>query len=236
MTQFILFVALQLIFVFQSFSQAANANLTKEQFQDYNFIPGNYMRSLPGRPPEIKGSFYIHDEWNEGTIYLNKGMKTQGLPLRYDIVNNVMEIKYEDKIKVLQGYEIHKFDLQQGAEKMIFSNVQNYKGGEPLRGFIKILASGTITVGVHSTATISKPNYNVALNIGEKDAKVVKKEKLYLITGGAIQEVPGKKSEFLSIFGNKATDIEKFMANKKYNYKNKEELLLIVQYYNSIAS
>jgi hypothetical protein len=194
------------------------------------------MRSLPGRPPEIKGSFYINDEWNEGTIYLNKGMKTQELPLRYDIVNNVMEIKHEDKIKVLQGYEIHKFEVQQGAEKIIFSNVQNYKGGEPLRGFIKILASGAITVGVHATATISKPNYNVALNIGEKDAKVLKKEKLYLITGGAIQEVPGKKSDFLSVFGNKAADIEKFMATNKYNHKNREELLLIVQYYNSIAS
>lgn len=233
----IVFIAfLQSIIVFQTFSQSANNALTKEQFQDYNFIPGNFMRSLPGRAPEINGSFYIDDEWSKGTIYLMKGMKTEPLPLKYDVMNNIVEIKHEDKIKVLEGYEISKFVLQQKGEDALFSNVKNYKGGESLKGFIKIMATGTMMVGLHTSATLSKPNYNVALNVGDKDAKVIKKDKLYIITNGAIQEIPGKKSDFLSTFGDKASDIEKFMASKKYSFKNREELILIIQYYNSIAS
>lgn len=140
------------------FGQSTNNTLIKEQFQDYSFIPGNYMRQLSGRPPDIKGSAYDNEAWAIGTIYLNKGQKTEVLPIRYDILNNLLEIKHEGKVKVLPGYDINKFVLEQYAEEVFFSNIQNYKGGEALKEFMKILLPGIVTIGSHTVAELSRPN------------------------------------------------------------------------------
>jgi hypothetical protein len=150
-------------------------------------------------------------------------------------VNNLLEIKHEDKVKVLQAFEITKFVLDQITDEVLFSNVKNYKGGEPLRGFVKILTAGKFTLASYTSTELSRPNYNVALNVGEKDAKVVKKEKLYLITEGSLQELPGKKYDFMLLFGDKAAEVEKYMNSNRYSHKNKADLLQTVNYYNSIA-
>ncbi|MDO1448544.1 hypothetical protein Q0590_19865 [Rhodocytophaga aerolata] len=236
MKQIILLLSFLLLFSSLTYSQSATNVLTKEQFQDYSFIPGNYMRQLPGKPPELKGSAYTNDQWSNGTIYLNRGQKTEVLPIKYDILNNQLEIQHENKVKVLPGYEVFKFVLQQNAEEILYSNIQNYKGGKALKGFVKILVPGSIILGSHTTAEISKPNYNVALNVGEKDAKIIKKEKLYLITEGVIREIPAKKSEFMAVFGEKSQQVEQFMNANKYNHKNKQAVQLIITYYNSLAS
>ena len=78
-------------------------------------------------PPSIVGSFYIKDDWSVGNVKLTSGLTVKNCDLKFDLENNLLEIKIDNVIKVSypeQFMEFTWFDINQlDTVKFVNSNI-----------------------------------------------------------------------------------------------------------------
>lgn len=186
------------------------------------------------RPAGVEGTHYISQEWNTGNIYLKSGDTLKNFPLMYDIDKRTIEINAKEVIKILPSEKVITFEWQEKTGKRAsFINSEYYTlDGTPLVGIFEILAAGHVQLLSRIDLDIKKSNYNVALDVGSKSDRIIRKEKLYLSRDKKLLELKGK--EDFTLFGDKHEAIKQYVKENKLKPARKEDAIRIINYYNSI--
>jgi hypothetical protein len=189
-------------------------------------VSSNYISyGLPIEPGTLLGDAYLNRFWNKASFLTYKDEKlVEGYFVKINLQDNQLEIKlkngfrgvYTDQIKSLVWID----SLTQASH--YFVNGAEYKTSEkPVAGLLEVLVDGQYALMKHTYAFVRKATYNVALDMGSKDAKIIQKTEFYWAQGSTLR--PIKKKEMNKHF----PALEDFI-NKKDLSLNKESDLISI--------
>jgi hypothetical protein len=195
--------------------------------------PGAYafVTELPPAPGQTVGDYYLEDEWLLGNVLLTDSLKLESLYFRYNLKDDVLEIRTDSDVKVLPGRRVLRFDWRQNQSLLDgeYLRADGYElNATHLDGFLKVIQSGEYSLVSGHEFRLIPGNYNTALNVGERNDRIVKEEVYYIMCKRRLLKVDANKKKFaeeLEKFTNR--EWKEYMKSKKVNPKEVEDLLLM---------
>jgi hypothetical protein len=212
------------------------ASNTIEKLTDFRGLEtGEMLFGIPLPEGKVIGDTYLDTKWKTGSIMLyDKEKLIERYPIRYDIYTNEVDIKAGQQVKVIAGNKIKSFSWIDSSytETVYFINARDFKNeeGTQFSGFFQVLVDGPLPLLSKTDIVVRKADYNVQMNVGSKDDKILKKEKYYYLKDGKALEVPGGKKKMLALFGEHAITIETYIKDNRSSSREDELLLAFDQY------
>jgi len=198
---------------------------------------GEVAYGLPQPPGMIIGDVYFDEKWNVGTILL-EGTETliEGYPLKYNLQDHSIEIKTKSGVKVLDSRKVSSIvwvDSLSGSPTYFLNGARFFEDQTPIAGLVEIVVDGKLPLISKTRLMIKEPDYVVALNVGSRDTKILKKTKYYLVEKQALIQISSKK-KLLPYFGDKGDEIDNFIKVNKLDVKTEIGLKRVFEHYNGI--
>lgn len=201
-----------------------------------------YVHEMPLREPGTVGSVYLNDAWKKATVRLKKSARgvevLADITIKLDLKANMFDVLMENKVKVLSGEKVRSFtwmnDIRQ--EPDLYLNCDVFKADDgKLVGFARVLNKDTTGLMLleHNYLEMIKANYNVALNVGSRENKFVKRTQLYVLRDGKLVAV--NKNSLLDNMADQAAAVNKFIKENKISLKSQSSMAAVVDYYNTLG-
>jgi hypothetical protein len=213
---------------------------TLEGLTDSNGLGANEMLyGIPIPPGKVIGDTYLSTSWKKSVVLLYKNDKVlEGYLVRYDLYADEMGFKTAAGIKVLKGNDIKSFvwmdSLRQ--EPYYFINGRDYKlDGIPLTGFFEVLVDGGTPLFKKTRLNIKKASYNVALDVGTRDDKIIKTFDYYAGVSDDVIEIPTSRKKAMTLFPGKEDEMGLYMEANSLSLKKEQDLIHLFRHYNLLV-
>lgn len=188
------------------------------------------FRELPLRPTTIE-SVYLTDNWVAGTVVLKPDYKLEDVMMKYDIKNNVLELYTLSEIKIAPVARLLSFKYFEKLEKHFYIDAEhlNIMG---LTGLVDEVVKGKASLYVKPYLKKIPSNYNPALNVGDPSDKFKVEETLFLVINQTAYDITRSGKKMLPYFCDKSAVIESYAKQNKLSYKEKNDIIKIVEEFN----
>ncbi|MFZ4398674.1 MAG: hypothetical protein ACOYO1_01470 [Bacteroidales bacterium] len=194
------------------------------KFDNYNITEKKY-------DSKIIGSAYIYEDWKAADIKMTTDSAIyQDILIKVDILNNLIEIKDANEIKILPEKLTGFFIIKETDEIFITKNKLN---NCILNGFSKVLYNGKTSLLSNYSARIKKANYNIALDVGNRNDEIIIEKKYFLLINKELKEVNRNKKKFIDSFAFNSK-IQDFIKEKNISPKNENDLIALLTFIDSI--
>lgn len=182
----------------------------------------------------IKQAF-LNEEWMTGMLISAEGdVSKKEFLVKYDFLNQELNVNISQVAYVAPNSAIGGFILKglQGTSfedrKFVFDKP---KGWKKRKTFFEIIETGAIELRMHYYAEKLKPNYIPALDVGDINEKIVKKNYHYLKDKNGFFKIPTKKKAAIKFF-QAYPRAKTYLKKNKVNFKKTEDLKKLVQFMN----
>lgn len=210
------------------------ANNAINQMNNNNMQQGDMIYQVrSSETTELVGDPYFDVHWAKSSILLYDGRLIEGQLIRYDIRQNEFEIRLNGIVKVLSGSLVQNVvwvdSLDSSNKYLVNTKNLNWENSKST-GFMELLVEGEIPLMKRITLEILKPDYNLALNVGSKDFRIIKRVKYYYVRNSTIYEI--KRRDFIDKFKEKFPDIESFCKKQSISWSKQSDLVQLFNYLN----
>lgn len=226
------FLPLLLLFPLQAYPQITS---NVETIEARNLTTSDMLigRELP--PPDTRGDYYYYSEWKEATVLFDGDKLLDSYLVKYDLQNNLLEIKAVGQVKILKDNRIEQMTWAgvEGPEKFI--NVQKLDfEGTKLAGLFKVEQEGEpYTLLSRKQPKLKKAAYMEGIDVGKRYNEILKNEEYYLATDQKLYKLTGKKKEVLrALTAATQRDVRSHVKANKLNLKTREGLLALIKWLN----
>ena len=232
-----LLLFLLMVSLLHSTSIAQITNRT-EGFVDANKgLPNSTITEIPYVPDSYDGTFYIADEWSEGSIEVKGDQAIIGYPLKYDLHMERMEIKVGEEEKMMELDMIKSFewaDSLTGKTRSFINGTDfHYVASYKTHGIFEVVeAGGKMQLLRKQEIKIKEGNYNLQIDIGDRTPKLVKVSSFYLQKDNLVFKLPNKKWKRYLFFGKESHAVEEYVKSNKLKFRREKDLKLIVRFFN----
>lgn len=180
-------------------------------------------------PDDVIGSPFYVDEFQAGSIYENNELLSNGLFFRYNASHDHFEIKKnldDDDDKIMFLSKTSKIHVKINKELFIYD--------ENTKGYYQLLFLGN-TVNLYKKVQKKYFPAKRARNSFERDILATYKDdfKYYLNQGDDYTEIPSKKNKRLKFFGDRKTELVKYVSKYDLDIMNEEILIKVIRYLDS---
>lgn len=172
----------------------------------------------------VKGSPYLLDNWEKGSVTLASGKKFENLDLKFDqVINQVIFQDVDGSMKAFSqpivaftiGKDINEHQFQRGLDGVFYEK----------------LASGKVTLWKknHKTIIDEKPYGSASVQ-----RNVLNNNTYYVGDVAQLTKIKTDKKSVLELLADKAVDIEAYMKKEKLNPKTENDLVRVIFYYNGL--
>jgi len=235
-------VLLSILLQFQVFGQWAipaqmRAENTLDRLSDKGGLSNSdILYGVPLPPGKVIGDNYLDKKWNKANILLYQSETViEGYPIKYEIKSDLVEIKTNAGIKILDIKKIKNIVWVDSVTLIphYFVNAGEFKReGVPSRGLLEVLVDGTIPLVKKTELFVKKPTYNAALDVGTRDTKIYPKETTYYVKEGEMIKVKGKK-DIPAAAADRANEVESFIKVNKLNVNKETDLIRVFEFLNA---
>lgn len=195
----------------------------------------NGIREISTSVKITEGSIDYMDDWVNGNIELMNTTKIDGIPINYDINNNVIKSKFDKDIRLLAGNSVKNFQFNSGLLPMSFVNCNQYPNKElGHSGFYLELSVGKLTLLEKASISLIKSNYNEALAVGDRNDKLIKTFEYFFFRNSVITKLPKSKKLRLELFKDQKASVDSYVKKESLSLKKIDDFIIIVDYYNSL--
>jgi len=230
----LVFIFFVLLYAHFTFGQGtANLIMQNQNFNSLKDGVGNfdYVYKIAPRPPDVNGSPYLFDTWNEAVIKIKDNDNEYRVPsIKYDILGNKFEFNYDTDIKVLNGSKVQRFEVlnANSIKKEAYVSCDEVIKTEKLSGFCQVLTEGAVDLITRKSAYVMNPTYNATLMVGNKDKEIIITDEYYLSDDRTTQRVKDK-GDIKSFFKDLDFDPKNY---KKSSIKDLPQLVEVINNYN----
>jgi hypothetical protein len=240
----LLSIILVVVWALNGYAQAVvpvniRATNTLEHLFAFNGINNtDLLYGIPLPEGKVIGDIYLDTHWKNSTILLyDKDKLIEGYPARYDIYLDELEIMGKNGVKVLKGSQVRSFVWADSITRtpVYFVNAKDYRNEDNVEftGFFQVLSDGSMPLFKKTTIDIKKADYNIQLNVGSHDDKILKKNKFYAVKGKHVVGIPASRKKFLTLFEGNSESVEQLIKDNNLTTSKEEHLEVIFQHYNS---
>jgi hypothetical protein len=197
------------------------------------------VKNMSLKPLEKKGSIYLNDEWFTASIFLKKGVfavdKIEDIQIKLDLTTNTIEVNTHEGIKVLSHAKVDRFEWFNPAINAVevYTNCSDYTlNGTRFDHFCTIYGN-KLKLVKHSYVEVQKADYNVALDVGSKEDRYIKRSKFYLLKEEQLFECT--KKSLYSMMSDKEDEMKQFVRKNRLSFSEEADLKFIIDHYNSIS-
>ncbi len=239
----ILLVLFLKVYAFGQWAIPANmrATNTMERISETNVsgAGGSTLYGLPGSPGEVIGDYYLNKRWNHASILLYQSeTMIEGYPVKYDIKNDLIEIKTTTGIKVLDVRKIKNLVWTDSlaVAPQYFVNAKEFKKEkESYAGLLEVMVDGPLPLLKRTELDVREPNYVPALDVGSKDTKIFQKSVILYSKDGELIVIKNKK-DVLEASGDLSKEVEDFIKKNKLNLSKDAGMRRAFEFINSKKS
>lgn len=212
-----------------AYNKMVNSAIMSEQFLEQYGISEADIKNIEGSP-------YYRNNFQIGGIYNAEGVVASGIPMRYNIFADEIEMRPSsnpDDTTIKSLVKSVDIFAKIGADNFIY--ILNTNSGEK-SGYFSVLLDDTY-FDLYKKSTVNYIKKKFAETNYQKDqpAKFIKKEVFYLVDNkGVFYELPSKRKSFISIFKQKAKELESYIKDNNLNVSKETDMIKIIDYYNSI--
>jgi hypothetical protein len=213
-----------------------NATNAIDALTTLSVSPGYLLYGIPEGSGEIVGNAYLNEEWKKSTVKFAGNAKQFNIPqCKVNLYSNQIEINSGNVIKAIDGAKVESFVLDpDGSGDRFYQNASAYKvDGTAQIGFLEVLVKGKTPLLKKVKVIIKRPDYNVQLNVGNKNTRILKEDIYYFAKGPDLTGIKSMRvKKFASLFGDYASAVEKFVDDNALKLSVEEDLILIFKYVN----
>lgn len=198
---------------------------------NYGTATGYYFKTPHLDANEVQGSMYFIDAFLPAKI---ECLKDNVPPLRYNAYKDEIEFKKDNEL-----YYIVKTDsCDVTIDTRRYRHVYYQENNETTKGYLLVLSSNL--QAKHLLFRKDKIKYNQPVLAttsyqSDKPASLTKEDPVYFLsTSLGIIQMPKKKKELLALFPEKASEVEKFVKEKKISFSDEKDLLLLTEYLSTL--
>jgi hypothetical protein len=214
----------------------AQTSMTRLSELNKGISSGEFIYGIPMEAGTVIGDYYLDKKWNNANILLYQSETIiEGYPVKYDVKNDLLEIKSRSGIKVLEGKKIKNLVWVNSitTQPHYFVNGAEYRfENSKLLGLLEVLVDGDMPLMKRSEVSIKKPNYNAALDVGSKDTKIYFKT-IYLYARSKKLTVIKNKEDVLNASGDRSAEVESFIKQDKINVNKEPGLKEVFEFLNT---
>lgn len=192
-----------------------------------------YRTEIPLAQPTVVGSTYLNDEWQYSQIVLKNGSIIPDCPVRIELENANAEVILKGEVKFINRNFVSyiKVPNDVGGDSSIVKLLHQYTlDGVPLSGVINLIHNGKkYAVLKHYYFEFLAANYNVAMDVGSKNHRKIRKEKLFLAKGNDLFEVKGSTKKFTEKLGDDENKAQEILKANKLKLSDAEDLTVFVK-------
>lgn len=195
----------------------------------------------------MQGDAYLDTAWHASTIWFyvtavrrydpKASDSISGYPIRVNLLDQIVEFDMGENVKGVDPSAIRRI-LYQGASGPVFLvNTRTFGADQQdLPGFFQTLATGEMTLLKYTRLIVTKPTYNVALDVGSKDTKLFKRDEYYLFeTKGQLQKVKLNKKQLLAAMARRKARLERLIDKERLDLGSEAGAIRLVQAYNTLG-
>lgn len=196
---------------------------------------GSKIYGLSGKSSEENLDYYWEKTFQDAMVYfypqelkstdgvLIKLDSLAGIPVRFDLWNNRLEIKTSEEIKVIGLEKVSNLILKNEEDQIEqFINPKEF-GLKEVKGLLLLLGSANSRAILCSKELlIQSPTYNAALDTGTKEATVSKKAHFYFWDGQKALPIDSKK-EVIEVLDIMSLDSKKYFKESGNKLKSESD-------------
>lgn len=181
-----------------------------------------------GKKSNMKGSCYLDKEWLRADIFMAwDSVIYKDVQTRIDLRRNEVEVKTNDKIGIIPSFRVHSVFFPDSKTLLI----TEYPLKSEKKGFYKVLVDGNNALLCKYEIEIKPSNYNIALQVGNKNDTMIKVKNYYLYRDGELIAIGKSKGKLKKQFQSN-DEAMKFISTNKINPKNEESLMKFFEFAN----
>lgn len=172
----------------------------------------------------VKGSPYLLEDWEKGSVTVASGKKFENLDLKFDQVIN--QVIFQDADGSMKAFS---------QPVVAFTIGKDLNEHEFLRGpdgvFYERLANGKIILWKknHKTIIDEKPYGSASIQ-----RNILNNTTYYVGDLARLIKIKNDRKSVLELLSDKVTDIEAYMKKEKLNPKTESGLVRVVMHYNGL--
>ncbi|HRJ29979.1 MAG TPA: hypothetical protein PLV21_18170 [Cyclobacteriaceae bacterium] len=218
---------------------------TIQLFLIFAFSVKGQISNIPGAGNEvirikkyadIEGSPYLYNDWKAGTITDNTGKVYSNVLLKYDAYKDVLEINQDGSILQLNTKQYPNFSISfaDGSTNKVIKHF--FKSGVsqitdyPPTIYFEVLNDGPITVLKKYDIKFIEEVVN-SYGTAAATKRFQRGEKYFVVIEDKAVEFKLNNKSFLSACGERMTDIDKIINQRKIKLKNEADLIALLQFY-----
>lgn len=214
----------------------SNSISTTGKWGQQIFISDVNGRAFENKYGDVNGSAYLFPDFKYATIVLTDGRQYSNVKARLNLVehevNFIASNGEEGYIGKGMVTAITIIDTtKQGIKKYAFQSGFPKIDNQTVIHFYQVLASGKI-------ALLKSINKNIEERLnelsGEKSKEFAIRENIYVQVGGELKRVKKEAAFFLESMADQKDAINLYINSNKVNFKAEEQLVKLVEYYNSL--
>lgn len=201
---------------------------------------------VEGSKGTVQGDVYLDSAWHTAELFFYPEVVRRydpeasdsvgGYKVRVEVVDYTVEFLIDNTVKAIEENAVKKLRWQTNNKVVKLVNTRQYSGAEDVKGFYEILSEGQLTVLKYTRIQVIQPTFNVALNVGTKDAKLIQKPEYYYVKGTqstTLTKFKPTKSALLDLMNNKKTSVEKYLKTNDLSLKEEQDLVKVLNFYNT---
>ncbi len=231
----LIIVATQFVAVCNLQAQANSISTTGKWGQQI-FLSDVNGRAFENKYADVSGSAYLFPDFKFATIELADGRKYANVKARLNLVENEVNfIASNGEEGYIGKGMVHTISFndttKQGIKTFSFQTGFPKTDNQTVIHFYQVLANGKIAL----VKSIAK-NIEERLNelSGEKSKEFAVRENIYLQIGGELKRVKKEASFFLEAMADQKDIINSYIKTNKVNFKVEDQLIKLIEYYNSL--
>lgn len=185
---------------------------------------------IPMDEPSVVGSTYLNENWDQGLIVTKSGYAAN-LPIRIELEQSNIEVKIDDQVKYLNLKKIDSVFISHPITKVkrLLVGAKTFASdGESLKGIALVQYFNAYGIVDNYYIETLTANYNVAMDVGSKDHRKVKRHKTYLIFKGELIPVKGSNKKIASRLGVDEEKALTLLKERKLDLTNESDLVTFV--------
>ncbi len=177
---------------------------------------------------------FAFELWHDGKLVLDTGDTLRG-NIKYNMQENLIQLQASGRNESLTARKVLFFEIFDNTVKhyrQFYSLPYSSNGTYKAPVFFELLEEGKITL--LGRESIEYRTYSSPYSFYGSYTRLVLVNKYFLLQeNGEIKDAIDKKNDWLGLMGNKGEDVHKYAKANKLDFDNKEELVKIIDYYNS---
>lgn len=191
------------------------------------------LKNMDPQISQIGGSPYDHDDFVKGDIYYDVNWRYPGVPMRYNIYNDEMEIKPEGQDLV------YAIVPEKRIKKIAFASdtfvVADYELRRDLvPGYFRELENGKMDLLAKPRVDFREKEVDKGFVEPQPDRFIRLQDEYYIRKEGNMAEKLPSLKKLIEIMGDHRKQLEEYAKENKISSGNIEEIIQFISYYNSL--